>query len=74
MFPWVTLSVDFFVFISDHCLYSGKIITFCDVMFAGPQTVLNPLGDGVRRTFDYDCFWKELVVNSGCIDGLGDTT
>ena len=74
IFSWVTFPVYFIVLISNNRLYGGMCFVCCDVMLAGSQTVLYPLGDGVRRFFDEDSFWKELVVNSRIINGVGNTT
>jgi len=74
IFSRVTFPIDFFVLVSNHRLHNGKGSLLWDVMFAGSQTVLNVLGDGVRRLFDHDRIWKELVMDAWIIDCTWNTT
>ena len=74
IFPGVTFPIDFLILVCNYRLYNGKGSLHGDVMLTGSQTVLNALRDVVRRFFNHDRIWKELVMDAWIIDCTGNTT
>ena len=70
MLSGITFAIDISIHNFHDSLLFCMFVALRNVVFVGLETMLNPLGEGVRWLFDDKCFQKKLMVDVWISDGF----